>query len=109
MTNRIGWIGLGRMGEAMVKRLLKAGHDVTVWNRTASKAAPLADYGALDYTIIVNWVIAEHKTQGTMQLGVNRGDVEEFWWFDMNDTARFDETTRLFRRLAEPFFEELRY
>src|SRR3954471_11446343 len=46
MTNRIGWIGLGRMGEAMVKRLLKAGHGVSVWNRTASKAEPLAEYGA---------------------------------------------------------------
>ena len=46
MTNRIGWIGLGRMGEAMVKRLLKAGHGASVWNRTASKAAPLAEYGA---------------------------------------------------------------
>ena len=45
-TNTIGWIGLGRMGEAMVKRLLKAGHGVSVWNRTASKAAPLAEYGA---------------------------------------------------------------
>lgn len=45
-TNSIGWIGLGRMGEAMVKRLLKAGHGVSVWNRTASKAAPLAEYGA---------------------------------------------------------------
>lgn len=46
MTNRVGWIGLGRMGEAMVKRLLKAGHGVSVWNRTAAKAAPLAEYGA---------------------------------------------------------------
>jgi 3-hydroxyisobutyrate dehydrogenase len=46
MTNRIGWIGLGRMGEAMVKRLLKAGHGVSVWNRTASKAVPLGEYGA---------------------------------------------------------------
>jgi len=34
------------MGEAMVKRLLKAGHGVTVWNRTRSKAEPLAEYGA---------------------------------------------------------------
>ena len=42
----LGWIGLGRMGEAMVKRLLEAGHGVSVWNRTASKAAPLAEYGA---------------------------------------------------------------
>jgi len=46
MDRRIGWIGLGRMGEAMVKRLTQAGHGVQVWNRTASKAAPLADYGA---------------------------------------------------------------
>lgn len=46
MTHKIGWIGLGRMGEAMVKRLTKAGHGVLVWNRTASKAAPLAEYGA---------------------------------------------------------------
>lgn len=43
---KIGWIGLGRMGEAMVTKLLKAGHDVHVWNRTASKAQHLADYGA---------------------------------------------------------------
>jgi 3-hydroxyisobutyrate dehydrogenase len=46
MGNRIGWIGLGRMGEAMVKKLLKAGHAVDVWNRTAAKAQPLAEYGA---------------------------------------------------------------
>lgn len=46
MSNKIGWIGLGRMGEAMVKRLLKAGHGVSVWNRTAAKAQPLEEYGA---------------------------------------------------------------
>ena len=46
MSNRIGWIGLGRMGEALVKRLLKAGHAVSVWNRTASKAAAMVEYGA---------------------------------------------------------------
>jgi 3-hydroxyisobutyrate dehydrogenase len=46
MGSRIGWIGLGRMGEAMVTRLLKAGHAASVWNRTASKAAPLAGHGA---------------------------------------------------------------
>ena len=46
MTHSLGWIGLGRMGEAMVKRLTKAGHGVAVWNRTAAKALPLVDYGA---------------------------------------------------------------
>ena len=46
MDNRLGWIGLGRMGEAMVKRLTQAGHGVSVWNRTRSKAEPMAGYGA---------------------------------------------------------------
>ena len=46
MTQKIGWIGLGRMGEAMVKRLLKGGCDVAVWNRTRAKAEPLVEYGA---------------------------------------------------------------
>ncbi len=42
----IGWIGTGRMGFAMAQRLLKAGADVSVWNRTRAKAEPLAEYGA---------------------------------------------------------------
>jgi 3-hydroxyisobutyrate dehydrogenase-like beta-hydroxyacid dehydrogenase len=43
---RIGWIGIGRMGYAMAERLAKGGADLTVWNRTASKAEPLAQHGA---------------------------------------------------------------
>jgi 3-hydroxyisobutyrate dehydrogenase-like beta-hydroxyacid dehydrogenase len=46
MTDRIGWLGTGRMGAAMVHRLLDAGRQVTVWNRTAAKTAPLAERGA---------------------------------------------------------------
>jgi 3-hydroxyisobutyrate dehydrogenase len=41
----VGWIGAGRMGYAMAARLAKAGTDVTVWNRTRSKAEPLAEHG----------------------------------------------------------------
>jgi 3-hydroxyisobutyrate dehydrogenase len=41
----IGWIGAGRMGTPMIERLLKAGHDVTIWNRTRAKAEPLAQKG----------------------------------------------------------------
>ena len=37
---RVGWIGIGRMGYAMAERLAKAGADLTVWNRTRSKAEP---------------------------------------------------------------------
>ena len=43
---RIGWIGAGRMGLPMAELLVKAGHDVSVWNRTAAKAEPLARQGA---------------------------------------------------------------
>ncbi len=42
----VGWIGIGRMGYPMVERLLKAGHKAEVWNRTKSKAEPLAALGA---------------------------------------------------------------
>jgi len=43
---RIGFIGLGIMGRPMALNLLKAGHELAVWNRTASKMRPLVDAGA---------------------------------------------------------------
>ena len=45
-TARFGWVGTGRMGFELVSRLLKAGHDVAVYNRTRAKAEPLAALGA---------------------------------------------------------------
>lgn len=42
----IGWIGVGRMGFQLATRLLTAGYDVAVYNRTKSKAEPLAALGA---------------------------------------------------------------
>jgi 3-hydroxyisobutyrate dehydrogenase len=44
--HRLGWLGTGRMGEALIRRLLAAGCDVTVYNRTKAKAEPLAEAGA---------------------------------------------------------------
>jgi 3-hydroxyisobutyrate dehydrogenase-like beta-hydroxyacid dehydrogenase len=46
-AERIGYIGLGIMGGGMVANLLRAGHEVAVWNRTASKAEPLVAAGAI--------------------------------------------------------------
>ncbi|HLZ74905.1 NAD(P)-dependent oxidoreductase [Phenylobacterium sp.] len=43
---KVGFIGLGRMGSGMAANLLDAGHEVTVYNRTPSKAAALAAQGA---------------------------------------------------------------
>ena len=44
---KIGFLGLGDMGQAIVPRLLAAGHSVTGWNRTQGKAAPLLKLGML--------------------------------------------------------------
>jgi 3-hydroxyisobutyrate dehydrogenase-like beta-hydroxyacid dehydrogenase len=43
---KVGFIGLGNMGSAMASSLLKAGHELTVHNRTAAKAQPLVAEGA---------------------------------------------------------------
>ena len=46
MSTQITFLGIGLMGEPMVRRLLAAGHQVTVWNRTHAKAQVLAEAGA---------------------------------------------------------------
>jgi 3-hydroxyisobutyrate dehydrogenase-like beta-hydroxyacid dehydrogenase len=43
---RLGWIGTGRMGFDMARRLARGGADITVWNRTRAKAEPLTADGA---------------------------------------------------------------
>ncbi len=46
MSTRIGWIGTGLMGSRMAANLLKAGFQLTVWNRTRDKVQPLLDHGS---------------------------------------------------------------
>ncbi len=43
---KVGFIGLGNMGSAMARSLIKAGHDLTVYNRTRSRAEALVSLGA---------------------------------------------------------------
>lgn len=43
---KLGYIGIGLMGKPMVLRLLAAGHEVTVWNRSREKLAPVLEKGA---------------------------------------------------------------
>lgn len=44
--HKVGWIGVGRMGYAIASRLLEGGVDLTLYNRTKSKAEPLIELGA---------------------------------------------------------------
>jgi len=43
---KVGFIGLGRMGQAMARRLIDGGHDIGAYNRTAARGKPLIDAGA---------------------------------------------------------------
>lgn len=46
MAERIGWIGIGKMGEPMALNIVRAGHDLTVWNRSLAKCEGLRAAGA---------------------------------------------------------------
>ena len=46
MNERVGFVGLGIMGQGMARNLLKAGYSVRVWNRTSSRMDPLIEAGA---------------------------------------------------------------
>src|ERR1700692_1767852 len=43
---RIGFLGLGNMGAAIAANLVRAAHEVAIWNRSAARARPLVDLGA---------------------------------------------------------------
>src|SRR5664279_5174704 len=45
-AEKLGYLGLGMMGFPMTRRLINAGYDVTVWNRSSGKATALVEAGA---------------------------------------------------------------
>nr|WP_277991350.1 NAD(P)-dependent oxidoreductase [Corallococcus macrosporus] len=73
ISMKVGFIGLGNMGTPMAKNLAGAGHELTVWNRTASKADPLKQQGARvaktpaeaarDAEVVVSMLADDHATE----------------------------------------------
>jgi len=53
-TQRIAWIGLGHMGTPMALNLIKAGYDLSVYNRSDEKLKPLIDAGAKPYRSVID-------------------------------------------------------
>jgi len=53
----------------------------------------------INYKIIANWELAEHKTQGFTQMTMNDGDLEEFWYFKLNGEAGIKKCATLFNLL----------
>ncbi|MBS1494559.1 MAG: PIG-L family deacetylase [Bacteroidetes bacterium] len=76
---------------------------------TFDRTAPFGFQDRLNYKIIANWVIAEHKSQGTMQLLMNMGDIEEYIWYDLNDKNKIEQTKQLFDKLAINYFKKKDY
>ncbi len=64
---------------------------------------------ALDYRVIVNWEIAAHKSQGTMQLAMNQGDVEQFFLFANQRADAPAKCAKLFADLAGEQFATKTY
>ena len=71
---RVGFIGLGIMGAPMAANLLKAGFEVTVWNRSPSRTKPLVDAGAKGADSPAAVAAA---SEVTLSCVTNSGDVEE--------------------------------
>jgi len=65
--------------------LTKAATREPAWS--FDRRTPMLGQSTLDYSIVVNWVIAEHKTQGMFQMEFGRRRFECFWLFDIGGAA----------------------
>jgi len=88
---RIAFLGLGTMGAPMATNLVRAGHDLVVWNRTASRTAPLCALGArnaaspreavLDRELVITMLADEHALHAVLHgedgalAGLSRGAI----------------------------------
>ncbi len=73
-VKRVGFVGLGIMGAPMAANLLKAGFEVTVWNRSPSRTKPLLEAGARGEESPAKVAAA---SEVTLSCVTNSGDVEE--------------------------------
>jgi 3-hydroxyisobutyrate dehydrogenase len=67
MTKAVTVLGTGIMGAGMARSLVRAGLDVTVWNRSTDKAAALADDGAHvadDIAAAARWTARTPRSRG---------------------------------------------
>jgi LmbE family N-acetylglucosaminyl deacetylase len=65
------------------------------------RTLPFGFQDKLDYRIIGNWVIAEHKSQGLMQTLMNSVDVERYYFFAIDDDRGVERARALFAQLAD--------
>jgi LmbE family N-acetylglucosaminyl deacetylase len=56
-------------------------------------------HNRVNYKVIANWDIAEHKSQGVTQMTMNEGDLEQFWFFKQNAPDGLEKCKQLFNEL----------
>jgi len=104
----LGSFTTGGLDEAVAEYRQLEGHPLTKIFLDGpfvfDKNTPLGLDGRLNYNIIANWMIAEYKSQGTMQLLVQDVGVERFWVYEMNGSDALGETDSLMEQVrTAPF------
>jgi LmbE family N-acetylglucosaminyl deacetylase len=66
---------------------------------------PVPEDSSLNYQIVANWAIAEHKTQGSLQGCMNRTNIEQYWFFSINRLAALERCRALFSAINAPAAE----
>ncbi len=81
--------------------------DVRHW--TFDRTQKFGFENKLDYRIVTSWAVAAHKSQGTYQQLLGRGELEAFRLYALDAPHAVERADALFLRLAEPQFASLRY
>jgi N-acetylglucosamine malate deacetylase 2 len=68
---------------------------------TFDRRTPLRCHHALDYSIVVNWVIAEHKSQGIFQMEYGRRTQEHFWLFEVGGPSGMARWRNFLQKVEE--------
>jgi 2-hydroxy-3-oxopropionate reductase len=109
-TTRIGFVGLGLMGRPMAHNLLRAGFQLTVYNRTAAKATPLVEAGARQAAspaevargsdVVITMVTDSPDVEAVVagENGILNGSHAGLIWIDMSTIS--PETTRRLGEMA---------
>ena len=91
-----GWVAGDPFGASTIPEA--AGFSGTP-DYTFNRTRKFGFNNALDYQIVVNWMIAEHKSQGLYQTNMNRSTHEYFWVFNRSDPAVAAKAKQLFALL----------
>jgi len=69
---------------------------------TFDRATPFSRQASLNYQVVVNWVVAEHKSQGLFQMDAGRHALERFWLFAVSGGSSVQRVSQLRSQLSPP-------